>query len=616
MNESPMSARPPIEHYLNWKLAALLVAVALLNWDSPIRAAGAAQDAKDAAELVSDHRTAHLLTVTVATVTIVTLSLWFLKCQREAREEFDQFFELSPDILGIAGPDGRFKRVSPAVREILGWTPAEFIAHRFLEFVHPEDQAKAQQELQREDGSAAQVSTFQTRCRHKNKSWRVLAWRSTPQPGGLTYATARDITELKQTEQALREANEELRRSRSKLQNIFESLPGLYLILTKDLNIVTASDAYLQATMTRRDDIRGRPLFEVFPDNPDDPSADGVANLRSSLRRVIQNQTPDTMAIQKYDVRRADGTFEERFWSPINSPVLGENGELELIIHRVEDVTEFVLQKRNLAAASDHQAQARLRARLEAMEAEIFQSSQAVQTANQKLLAANQELEAFSYSVSHDLRAPLRHINGYVEMLMAHLDGTLTDKARRYLTVVSESATQMGQLIDDLLEFSRMGRKEMRQGTVSLNALIQESIHSLQDECKGRQIVWKVSPLPDVIGDVAMLQQVVVNLLSNAVKYTRHRSPAQIEVRLVSTTNSEAVVAVQDNGAGFEMKYVNKLFGVFQRLHRAEDFEGTGVGLANVRRIVSRHGGRVWAEGTPDVGATFYFSLPLAKGNQ
>jgi light-regulated signal transduction histidine kinase (bacteriophytochrome) len=342
----------------------------------------------------------------------------------------------------------------------------------------------------------------------------------------------------------------------------------------------------------------------VFPDNPDDPDATGTSNLRASLNRVLQNAGPDTMAIQKYDVRRPDGVFEERFWSPVNSPVLGQGRRIDYIIHRVEDVTEFVRQKQQPA-----ENETELRARMEQMEAEIFRSSQQVQAANQQLRAVNQELEAFSYSVSHDLRAPLRHIDGYVEMLIKHAGDTLSDKSRRYLKIVSESAGQMGQLIDDLLAFSRMGRAEMQLMTVNLKLLTQELITGFRAETTERKIIWKTGNLPVVEGDPSMLKQVFVNLLSNAVKYTRGKDPAEIEIGIANETSDEVVMFVRDNGAGFDMKYVDKLFGVFQRLHRAEEFEGTGVGLANVRRIINRHGGRIWAEGAINAGATFYFSL-------
>jgi len=226
-----------------------------------------------------------------------------------------------------------------------------------------------------------------------------------------------------------------------------------------------------------------------------------------------------------------------------------------------------------------------------------------------QLEVANKELEAFSYSVSHDLRAPIRHIEGYVELLSKQLGENPSDKARRYMTTITETTKEMGQLIDDLLSFSRMGRAEMQKQAVDLNAMVAETIVGLESQTQGRNILWKNAVLPPVQADPAMLKQVLVNLFANAIKYTRRRDPAEIETGVESETDHEVVVFVRDNGAGFDMKYADKLFGVFQRLHRADEFEGTGIGLANVRRIVTRHGGRIWAEAEVEKGATFYFSI-------
>jgi light-regulated signal transduction histidine kinase (bacteriophytochrome) len=222
----------------------------------------------------------------------------------------------------------------------------------------------------------------------------------------------------------------------------------------------------------------------------------------------------------------------------------------------------------------------------------------------------NKELEAFSYSVSHDLRAPLRHISGFAELLGQTCQPNLDDAAKRYLRIISDAAAQMGTLIDDLLVFSRMGRAEMRRVTVSMNDLVDEVVREMDHDLAGRNIAWEIGALPEVTGDRAMLKQVWVNLLSNAVKYSRHREQATIKVASRKNDHGDWEIFVQDNGAGFDMRYAGKLFGVFQRLHQAEEFEGTGIGLANVQRIVLRHGGRVWAEGKVNEGATFYFSLP------
>jgi len=231
-----------------------------------------------------------------------------------------------------------------------------------------------------------------------------------------------------------------------------------------------------------------------------------------------------------------------------------------------------------------------------------------------QLLAANRELEAYSYSVSHDLRAPLRHMTGFVSLLREHAAGTLDEKARHYLDVVDGAATHMGQLVDNLLAFSRMGRVDLARTAVSLGRVVEEARVEVERAQAGAAVLWKVGELPDVTADADMLRQVFVNLLSNAVKYSRTREAPVVEVGTAPAPEPGTVcVFVSDNGVGFDMKHVDKLFGLFQRLHHRSEFEGTGVGLANVRRIITRHGGRTWAEGALDRGATFFFTLPSTK---
>jgi PAS domain S-box-containing protein len=226
-----------------------------------------------------------------------------------------------------------------------------------------------------------------------------------------------------------------------------------------------------------------------------------------------------------------------------------------------------------------------------------------------QLESANKELEAFSYSVSHDLRAPLRHTSGYVELLANRFKDVLPEKGQHYLHEISDSVHQMGSLIDDLLQFSRTGRSEMRESVLDMNLIVDEVSKQLQQDNPKFNIKWTIGKMPSILGDDAMIHLVWINLLSNAVKFTRTRKKAVIEIG-ASVEGMETIFFVRDNGVGFDMKYAQKLFGVFQRLHPMEEFEGTGIGLANVRRIILRHGGRTWAEAEIDKGATFYFSLP------
>jgi light-regulated signal transduction histidine kinase (bacteriophytochrome) len=225
-----------------------------------------------------------------------------------------------------------------------------------------------------------------------------------------------------------------------------------------------------------------------------------------------------------------------------------------------------------------------------------------------ELQAANEELEAFTYSVSHDLRAPLRHVNGFSKLLVEEHHAELSPDAQEYVATIRESVLQMDVLINDLLNLGRVGRRQLSMQVTGLNSLVEEVRAELKRSNPDRLIEWKVETLPFVECDHALMKQVFVNLLSNAVKFTRPRNPAIIEVGATDQDGARAVF-VRDNGVGFSMRYVNKLFGVFQRLHRTEDFEGTGVGLATVQRIIHKHGGRVWAEAELDMGATFYFTL-------
>jgi two-component system, sensor histidine kinase and response regulator len=246
---------------------------------------------------------------------------------------------------------------------------------------------------------------------------------------------------------------------------------------------------------------------------------------------------------------------------------------------------------------------------------EVSKLNMVLEQRNEDLTAANSDLEAFSHSVSHDLRMPLRHIQAFVSMIEESALPKLNSDEQRRLKGVRDAAQRMSQLIDDLLAFSRIGRTAMRKAPVDLNALVKAVISELQPELKNRKVDWTLQQLPYISGDRALLHQVLMNLLANAVKYTRTRAEARIQVFAVEQ-DDEIIVGVKDNGVGFDPAYSDKLFGVFQRLHSATDFEGTGVGLANVRRIVQRHGGRTWAESVLNEGSTFYFSLPAPDSSE
>ncbi|MEE9234158.1 MAG: ATP-binding protein, partial [Candidatus Acidoferrales bacterium] len=285
--------------------------------------------------------------------------------------------------------------------------------------------------------------------------------------------------------------------------------------------------------------------------------------------------------------RRKDGSLYTEYM--IITPVRTQGGEISCFTAIKVDITER------------KQAEERIRKLNEELEQRVAQRTA-------ELTATNKELEAFTYSVSHDLRAPLRHIDGFSKILVEDVGSRLDSTARHYLQRIQEGTRQMGTLVDDLLNLSRIGRQEPRRQVTGLNSLVEEVRKELQAETAGRQVEWQVGPLPFADCDPALMKQVFANLLSNALKFTRPRPRARIEVGQ-GEQNGQPVVFVRDNGVGFSMKYADKLFGVFQRLHRQEDFEGTGVGLATVQRIVHKHGGRIWADAELDKGATFYFTV-------
>ena len=237
-----------------------------------------------------------------------------------------------------------------------------------------------------------------------------------------------------------------------------------------------------------------------------------------------------------------------------------------------------------------------------------------VQQRTSELVAANEELESFTYSVSHDLRAPLRHVDAYAQMLEEDFGAQLPPEAQNFTKKIRQGSQNMRQLVDDLLHLSHLGKTELNRQKTPLNPMVAEVVNELKPETASRHIEWQLGDLPLAECDPGLMKQVFANLIANAVKYTRPREEAKIEIGQLKA-NGEITVFVRDNGVGFNMKYVNKLFGVFQRLHRAEEFEGTGVGLATVARIVRKHGGRVWAEAELNKGATFYFTLDAAAAN-
>jgi signal transduction histidine kinase/ActR/RegA family two-component response regulator len=379
---------------------------------------------------------------------------------------------------------------------------------------------------------------------------------------------------------------------------LFKSAPGLYLVLDPGLRIVAVTDAYLDATMTRREDIVGRGIFDVFPDNPDDPEATGVANLRASLERVRRGRAADTMAVQKYDIRRPDeegGGFEERYWSPRNSPVFDEDGRLRYIVHRVEDVTEFVrLQK----LESEHAL-------------EIVQRSQELARANEQLRAANTAKNEFLSRVSHELRSPLGAIMGFGQLLEF---GELGEEERYRVSMILKASNHLLGIVDEVLDISRVeeGTLSISAEAIALQPLIDDAVDLMRPLAESMEVDIHEPAVEGgngyVFADNQRLKQVLINLVANAIKYNRRGG----EVRLaVEGTESDRVrISVADTGPGIDEASLDRLFVPFERLGAAgSEIEGTGLGLAVSRSLIEAMGGTIAATSTPGVGSVFFVEL-------
>ncbi|AKF07443.1 PAS domain-containing protein [Sandaracinus amylolyticus] len=380
--------------------------------------------------------------------------------------------------------------------------------------------------------------------------------------------------------------NQLLDDERRRLLHLFDQAPSFMAFLRGERHVFDmANDAYRSLVGGR--DVVGRTVAEALPEVVEQ----GFIGLLDGVYRDGRPWIGRSVRVEL----DFGGAREDRYIDFIYQPIRNRAGEVEGIFVQGHDITE---QKK---------AESIIREMNERLEQRVAARTEA-------LAEANRELESFSYSVSHDLRAPLRHISGFADMLKRRGASALDATSREYLETIADAAQQGGRLVDELLAFSRMGRAQLSVRELDLAELVAAVRSDLAPEIGERNIEWRIGALPAVTADPTLLRSVVKNLLSNAVKYTRTREVAHIEIGAAREQGEAGTgvvhVWVADDGVGFDMRYVDKLFGVFQRLHAPEEFEGTGIGLANVRRIVTRHGGRVWAEGRPGEGATFHFTLP------
>jgi signal transduction histidine kinase len=405
---------------------------------------------------------------------------------------------------------------------------------------------------------------------------------------------------------------------------LFEKTPGLYLVLDPHFFIVAVSDNYLRATMTRREDIVGQHLFDVFPDNPADAAATGARNLSNSLERVLRDCVPDSMAVQKYDIRTPTGGFEERYWISLNTPVLSPNGQVEYIIHAVEDVTAFVQAKNR----GDERGLAELlHERASKIGTEILCRSEALGSINEQLKQANEELamrtgelhdtlqtmQTFTYSIAHDLRAPLRALMGFSSMVLEDYAPQLDVQGKDYLERINSAARQMDRLVSDLLAYGQLTHVEVTAVPISLDHAVTKVLQDLGTEIRARRAEVEVQrPLPTVTGNVVLLNQVLTNLIDNALKFVPADKTPRIVIHMKKNEN-RVRLCITDNGIGIGPDHHARIFDLFARLHKPTEYSGTGIGLALVKKAMERMMGKVGVESTPGEGSCFWLEFRGAR---
>jgi signal transduction histidine kinase len=393
-------------------------------------------------------------------------------------------------------------------------------------------------------------------------------------------------------------------------RHLFESAPGLYLVLSPELKILAVSNAYLNATLTKREEIISKGIFDVFPDNPDDPSASGVGNLRASLQRVLETAAPDAMAVQKYDIPRPEsegGVFEEKYWSPLNTPVFGKNGKVQYIIHRVEDVTEFIKLKNS--GTQQHKLTEELKTKADQMETEIFRRAQEIQEANKKLREAEKVKSEFFANVSHELRTPLSLILSPLESILSGKHGAIPQEQEKFLNTIHNNSLRLLQLVNGLLDFSKVeaGKMNVHREPTDIAILIRTILNDFESMMGGKKIDLSYDIAFNntyVMLDRYLFERILFNLLSNAAKFTEDDGKVFVKAYM---EGDNLHLSVTDTGIGIPEAAIKNLFQKFSQVEGSSirRFEGTGLGLAMVKEFSELLGGSVTVKSEVNKGSTF-----------
>lgn len=498
----------------------------------------------------------------------------------KAEEKYRFLIEGTQAVLFSTDLRGKITYVNGEGARMLGYTPDELISKFYLRFIHPEERERVhaffRSRITEQRGNIS--IEFRYKGKHGREGW--LNFFVNPVFEGMSMVgftgVALETTDLKKAEASIIE-NE--RRFRALIENSSDGI----ILTDKQGTILFASASIRRLLGYERGELLSRNIFDLI--HPDD--LEQTKGQFDTLR-----QSYGSAMTVHYRLSHKDGSWH---WMEGVGTNMLQDPSVRAVVINHRDITE---QKR---------AEEEVRKLTEELERRVVERTA-------QLEAANKDLEAFSYSVSHDLRAPLRALDGFTNMLLVKYSPNLDDHGKHLLSVLRSSARKMGQLIDDLLAFSRLGRVEFEKIEIDMNLMVRSIMQEERRSEPEKPITLIVKDLPPTWGSSAMIRQVLTNLILNAIKFTRTQSQPFVEIGARQSAD-EIIYYVKDNGVGFDMRYVNKLFGVFQRLHTTEEFEGTGVGLAIVHRIITRHGGRVWAEAAINEGATFFFSLPQ-RGEQ
>lgn len=518
---------------------------------------------------------------------------------KKTEEELENIFNLSPDLVGVFTTAGKLLKVNPSWEKVLGYTPKELLDMGWTKLVHPDEVKRTNKEIDKQlKGSV--VEDFVNRYKCKDGSYKTLEWKATFAKDGIVHATARDITERKQVEDALRISEE-------RWQFALEGSGDGVWDWSIQLNEVFFSKQWKAMLGFKEDEISGNLEEWDKRIHPDD-----IEKVHEDIQKHLDGKTP--VYENEHRIQCKDGSCK---WIYSRGKVISrsEKGKPLRMIGTHSDINKSKEIEEKLAKHREHLEELVKERTLEVERSQkslvllledVNEINQELENVNTMLDATNKELEAFSFSVSHDLRAPLTRMDGFSNVLLTNYSDKLDDQGIHYLNRIKASSQHMAKLIDDLISLSRITREEVYRQKVDLSQITVKITEGLKAFKPGRKVNFEIAKGLRADADSKFVEIVLKNLLGNAFKFTGNQKNAIIGFGM-TTIDDKEVFFIKDNGAGFNMKYYDKIFIAFQRLHSDEEFKGTGIGLAIVQRIINKHGGKIWAESEEDKGTTFYF---------